>query len=1085
MQAHGDLRGTGLATVDIDARDLSRLRGFGLPSVGGALRVKATVRRERALTINVEAQGHDLRGFGTRIDQLGFNANTVDWQGQLRLATRGARYGRVALDHLWLDAHGSRDGVAVELSAVGPRNLSAQLALHGRRAQDGGVTATLDRLQLHQDLREVHAVGAAHFAIGDVVSLDALHLQSGTQELTVGGRYVPATHAVQAHLVARGLDAAQAQPWLPPSVGALPKSAINVTADVTGTVPAPVAKVAVDGHLDRFTRWRGGTKLTVDPLDLQISLAYARREAQIAVKIQGPAIALAADAHVPLPGANARHAPEPPIHANVDVRVAKIEQFAALLPPRLAGLRGQLTASAHANGTLRHPDLDVKIDAPWDWTTLTSNHTTVTLAYHAPQLALELATTLRGGAAGKLHAKAALPVDLGAILTARDRSPRALLLVVGKDTPLSATVELSGLDLEKLDVTSLGLDLPLTAGALDAKIDVGGTALAPVAHLKIDALHLQKPGINAQLDVNLQALYEKGEAHATAIATLAGAQILKLDGQLKADTRPLFDGKPVVLGAIAATVKVPTYDLSKLRPILPNAGDVAGQLALDGAIDGPLTAPHAKLRATLDQLALGGVSMPRVTLDGEVGHGVATAAFDTKQANGGTIHAGLKAPLDGGPLSARLDAHALDLAFLRGLVPQLSKIQGRLDAALTLTGPPDKLVPAGTLTLADGALTVAGDPHTYDQVSLSATVAPGLITLRSFAAHSGKGWLKANGTAQLVDGLSLGNISIDAYARQFMLTLGSAAAWLDADITVRGERQGQLTKVVATVKQGTVNLPKIEAGRSLQSTGPLKYVTYDDKKERAKEHKQAIASTQQISAHIPGPFLIRSKEANIDLKGDIDVNINGANLRMTGTVQSTYGWVDLFGRRYEIERAAVIFSGNPSNPHLDIRISRAVSDAVIGVGVSGTASKPKLDLTSNPPVYDESDILVLVLSGDPGNSRASEASLNSEVVGTISGLVVSQIKNVLAPKLPIDVIKINNDEYSGIGDTRLEVGKYITQNIYVSYVHQFGTVQSIGSAATNANEAHLEYRFLHRYELDTSFGDNDVGGIDLYWTTRF
>jgi translocation and assembly module TamB len=105
-------------------------------------------------------------------------------------------------------------------------------------------------------------------------------------------------------------------------------------------------------------------------------------------------------------------------------------------------------------------------------------------------------------------------------------------------------------------------------------------------------------------------------------------------------------------------------------------------------------------------------------------------------------------------------------------------------------------------------------------------------------------------------------------------------------------------------------------------------------------------------------------------------------------------------------------------------------------------------------------------------------------LGAVSSLVVNKLKEQVLPGLPIDVIRFDSGgSAGGLAASRLEVGKYLTDNIYVSYVHQFG--EPAGLRRVNSNEAQLDYRFAHHYEIDTVYGDAGVGAADLYWTIRY
>ena len=82
----------------------------------------------------------------------------------------------------------------------------------------------------------------------------------------------------------------------------------------------------------------------------------------------------------------------------------------------------------------------------------------------------------------------------------------------------------------------------------------------------------------------------------------------------------------------------------------------------------------------------------------------------------------------------------------------------------------------------------------------------------------------------------------------------------------------------------------------------------------------------------------------------------------------------------------------------------------------------------------------------------------------------------------VDVIRVDNND-STSGTSRLEVGKYITESIYLSYVHQFGA--PTGIHPVNSNEAQLQYRFKRHYQLETKFGDAGVGAVNFYWSLRY
>ena len=154
-----------------------------------------------------------------------------------------------------------------------------------------------------------------------------------------------------------------------------------------------------------------------------------------------------------------------------------------------------------------------------------------------------------------------------------------------------------------------------------------------------------------------------------------------------------------------------------------------------------------------------------------------------------------------------------------------------------------------------------------------------------------------------------------------------------------------------------------------------------------------------------------------DLEGELEVQVVGPVTRVDGSIRANGGWIELLGRRYQLDRVRIGFTGKPEiDPDLDVRITRETTDAQIAVEVHGTARKPKVAFTSDPPIYSEAQIIGIVVSGDPQKSRVSDRSLDQKVVGALSGLIVGKLKDQLAPGLPIDVIRVETGDqgYTGL-----------------------------------------------------------------------
>jgi translocation and assembly module TamB len=518
---------------------------------------------------------------------------------------------------------------------------------------------------------------------------------------------------------------------------------------------------------------------------------------------------------------------------------------------------------------------------------------------------------------------------------------------------------------------------------------------------------------------------------------------------------------------------------------------IEGQVNANAEVRGTIARPTGNLELAIAALELGEMKYDKFEARGKFDGAKVSATLDAHEVKGGALAANATLPLDAKqPVVAALRASGfyIDVDNVGMTNPRLFK--GNLNAQVDVHGPRANPTVQGFLKLDDGKLALAADARIYEDIKVDVAIDNGVVTLKNAQAKVQGGSVTASGQAKLA-GLKPQSVDLRAEAHKFPIPTGTFGAWLDANVTVHGEQTPDGMSGTIVVEKGTANLPKLAGGKKLQSTGPLEDVKFVDASAKRAEAKRKEAekepATTELVAKIPGPFHVRSKELSTDLSGQLQVAIVGPVVRLTGQVHTQGGWLELLGRRYNIEKARVGFGGeNQPDPELDVRLTRELSQTVLIIEVHGTAKKPSLVLTCDPPIYDQSEVIAAILSGDPATQRVDDRSLDQKVTGAVSGLLVGKIKDQIAPNLPIDVIKVDTgtEGTTGLGDTRVEVGKYITDSVYVSYVHQFGST-FVGTQRFNSNEADLEWRFKKRYEVETAFGDAAVGRVNLYWTVRY
>jgi translocation and assembly module TamB len=196
------------------------------------------------------------------------------------------------------------------------------------------------------------------------------------------------------------------------------------------------------------------------------------------------------------------------------------------------------------------------------------------------------------------------------------------------------------------------------------------------------------------------------------------------------------------------------------------------------------------------------------------------------------------------------------------------------------------------------------------------------------------------------------------------------------------------------------------------------------------------------------------------------------------------GRVSALGRRFDVEEnSRVNFTGPPLAPYLNITAQHVNEreNVTVFIHVRGQGKDFTIEPTSEPPM-SETEIYTLLATGRRTLERNSGASMTgSQAASVVGSLVASQAQKALAAELPLDVFSIEAGE-AGLSEAKFEVGKYLTDKIYVGYTGRVGeTPTSTAQSRENQNAVRFEYQFSPEWSLEANYGDARSGGLDLIW----
>jgi translocation and assembly module TamB len=244
-----------------------------------------------------------------------------------------------------------------------------------------------------------------------------------------------------------------------------------------------------------------------------------------------------------------------------------------------------------------------------------------------------------------------------------------------------------------------------------------------------------------------------------------------------------------------------------------------------------------------------------------------------------------------------------------------------------------------------------------------------------------------------------------------------------------------------------------------------------------------------VNVNAPKNLWIHGADVNAEVGLSENFRIEYADTTsIYGEVRVLRGELEVMGRRFTVQNSSQLrFTGPALTPYINATAEHNNERAGVKVFVSvrGQGKELTIKPTSEPPL-PETEIYTLLATGRRTLKAGSGASMNQGQVASVLGSVLaSQARKALAAKLPLDVLSIEAGE-EGLTDARLEVGKYLTDDLYLGYRGRLGSPQNQSSTRReNNNAVRLEYQFSPRWSLEGEYGDAQQGGADVIWSKDY
>lgn len=301
-----------------------------------------------------------------------------------------------------------------------------------------------------------------------------------------------------------------------------------------------------------------------------------------------------------------------------------------------------------------------------------------------------------------------------------------------------------------------------------------------------------------------------------------------------------------------------------------------------------------------------------------------------------------------------------------------------------------------------------------------------------------------------------------------------AKVMLSGTLGVKGTVDSPIVKADITVDKGQVELAKLP-GSSIPELE-----IWTPEKEEAKKEKPASPGRLDVTVRIPNQFFVRGYGLDCEWGGMLRIDSPLNQPAVGGRLKAVRGSLDILGKTFKLAEGEVRFDGGwPVSPLLNIDMEYVASNLTANILVSGTASRPKLTLTSQP-AYAQDEIISQIMFGQSSGSLSHVQAIQlASSVATLTGFGGGGVMDIGRKVLGVDVFRVNSDndgEQSDVSTTSLEVGTYVRDNIYV------GMEQGVGKDAETGAVVQIE--LLPSLEVQAKAGSKDTE-VGLEWKKNY
>lgn len=367
-------------------------------------------------------------------------------------------------------------------------------------------------------------------------------------------------------------------------------------------------------------------------------------------------------------------------------------------------------------------------------------------------------------------------------------------------------------------------------------------------------------------------------------------------------------------------------------------------------------------------------------------------------------------------LYAWSDFDDMPLAAAVTWLSAIANVEGGLTGNLRVNGPYLQPSFSGELELAEGRLEIPSVGQHLEDVAGTFLLEDDRITFQGIRVRDGEGTARVAGDVTL-QGFTpdVANLRLDAFDFPIRQE-GSVLATIEGNAEATARFEPQMLDGTVEVQSLHVRLAQ-DLGRTPQDLADHPEVRIVG---RRVADEVAAPYTIVLNVDTAEPIAVKHDDFAAHASARLTVLYADPRFEITGAVTLGEGHFDVFGKRFEVERGAMIFdSARPLDPEVNLSaVHHLRSSETVTVSANGRLSDPVIRFSSSR-TNDRAEIIAMLVSGDIRRETDTEIERapTDFLAGIAAGVLTLSLREQFGTFIPTIAIESNE-----IGGARIRTG---------------------------------------------------------------